>query len=162
MRTLRQEIARVKQLSARARDVVARQRELILRLEKDHHDTSVAEELLDTMIQTLRVCEDTESRFTDQLKAIAPEEWRLKYEKKLEAPAANRGNKLLNSLPSEDLILMQPFLERVALNLHSRLQIARRILDTVHFLESGMVSVIAVTGGGRSRTQVGWIGREGT
>ena len=152
MQELRQEIARAKKLSAKARDVVARQRELILRLEKDHHDTSVAEELLDTMIQTLRVCEDSESSLIDQLKTIAPEEWRLNYEKKLEAPAANRGNKLLSSLPTDDLTLMQPFLERVALSLRSRLQIARRIMDTVHFLESGMVSVIAVTGGGRSRT----------
>jgi CRP-like cAMP-binding protein len=43
----------------------------------------------------------------------------------------------------------------------SRLQVAGQISKTVHFPEDGMVSVVAVTGRGRNRTQVGLIGREG-
>jgi CRP-like cAMP-binding protein len=161
MRELRQKLARLKQRSAKARDAVARQRELILRLEEEQRHTSVAEDFLHAMTETLRVYEDAESCFIDELKLVAPEEWRLNYAEKLEAPPANKGNKLLSSLPFTDLTLMQPFLERVGLNSRSRLQITNRILKTVHFLESGMVSVVAVTGGGRSRTQVGLIGREG-
>src|SRR5262245_30354253 len=113
------------------------------------------------MIETQRVYEDAESSFVDELKSVAPEEWRANYAEKLEAPAANRGNKLLNSLPFADLTLMQPFLERVGLKSRSRLQVARQIVKTVHFPESGMVSVVAVTGRGRHRTQIGFIGQEG-
>jgi len=160
MQDLRQKLAKLKLHSARAQEAVARQRDLIRRLEEGRRDTSVAEELLDAMTETLRIFEDSQSSFIDELKLVAPEEWRLDYAE-IEAPAANQGNKLLNSLPFADLALMQPFLERVGLNFHSRLQITNRALKTVHFLENGMVSVIAVTGGGRRRTQVGLIGREG-
>ena len=139
-----QKLSRLKQRSAKARDAVARQRKLILRLEQKQRDTSVAEELLRAMVQTLRVYEDAESCFIDELKSVAPEEWRLNYEKKLQAPAANKGNKLLNSLAFADLALMQPFLERIGLNSHSRLQITNRVLKTVHFPESGMVSVVGL------------------
>src|SRR5262249_35840286 len=85
----------------------------------------------------------------------------LNYAEKFESPPANRGNKLLNSLPLSDLALMQPFLERVGLRFHSRLQMANRTMKTIHFPESGMISVVAITGGGRHQTQIGLIGREG-
>jgi len=143
MRDLREKLAGLKQRSAKARDAVGRQRELILRLEKEQRDTSVAEELLDAMTETLRVYDDAESCFIDELKSVASEEWRLNYAERLEAPAANKGNKLLNLLPFTDLTLMQPFLERVGLKCHSRLrlQVATRIMKTVHFPESGMISL---------------------
>jgi len=161
MQELKQRFATLKQRSAKARDALERQRELILHLETNHHDTSAAEELLRVMIGTLRVYEDAESCLIDELKLVAPEEWRLNYAEKLEPSATNRGNKLLNSLPLPDLTLIQPFLERVLMKFRSRLQVAGQISKTVHFLESGMVSVVAVTGRGRNRTQVGLIGREG-
>jgi hypothetical protein len=109
--------------------------------------------------ETQQLHEETERRLIEELKAVAPEEWRLNYAEKLEAPPSNKGNKLLNSLSLGDLALMQPFLERLGLKFRRRLQIANRI--TVHFPESGMISVVAVTGGGRNQTQIGLIGREG-
>jgi CRP-like cAMP-binding protein len=160
MDELRRKLARAKQHSAKARESVARQRALILRLENERRDTSSAEDILRTMIETQRLHEDGERRLIEELKSVAPEEWRLTYAERLEAPTANRGNALLNSLVLGDLNLMQPFLERVSLKFRSRLQMANRTMKTVHFPESGMISVIAVTGG-RHQTQIGLIGREG-
>src|SRR5262245_18615778 len=155
---LRRELARAKQRSGKARDAVARQREIILDLEKEWRDTFVVEDVLRTLIETQHLYDDAERRLIDELKKVAPEEW---HAEKLEAPPANKGNKLLNSLPLSDLALIQPFLERVGLKLHSRLQMANRTLKTIHFPESGIISVLAVTGGGRHKTQIGLIGREG-
>src|SRR5262249_47717493 len=115
----------------------------------------VAEDVLNTLIETQHLCEDAERRRIHELKSIAPEEWRLKYAEELKAPSANIGNKLLNSLPFTDLALMQPFLERIGLNFRSRLQMANRTIKTIHFPESGMISVVAVSGGGRHQTQIG-------
>src|SRR5262249_31931187 len=112
-------------------------------------------------IEAQHLYEDAEHRLIEELKAVAPEEWRLHYAEKLEAPRANKGNKLLNSLSFGDLTLMQPFLERVGLRFRSRLQMANRAMKAIHFPESGMISIVAVTGGGRHQTQIGLIGREG-
>ncbi len=161
MDQLRRQIARAKQRSAKARDSVAHQRALILDLEKDKHDTSVAEDVLNTLIETQHLCEDAERRLIHELRSVAPEEWRSKYAEELKAPPANIGNKLLNSLPFTDLALIQPFLERIGLGFRSRLQMANRTMKTIHFPESGMISVVAVSGGGRHQTQIGLIGREG-
>jgi CRP-like cAMP-binding protein len=161
MDKLRRQLARAKHHSAKGRETIARQRALILRLEKHGHDTSVAEEVLRTMLHTQDLQEDTERGLIEELKSVAPEEWRLHHAKKSEAPASNRGNKLLGSLSFGDLALMQPFLERVVLKFRYRLQMANRAMKMVYFPESGMISVVAVTGGGRNQTQVGLIGREG-
>jgi CRP-like cAMP-binding protein len=161
MDQLRRELARAKQRSAKARDSVRRQREIILGLEKDWRDTSVAEDVLRTLIETQHLYEDAERRLIEELKSVAPEEWRSSYTEKLRPPPANKGNKLLNSLPFSDLALMQPFLERVGLNCRSRLQMGNRTMKTIHFPESGMLSVVAVSGGGRHQVQIGLIGREG-
>jgi CRP-like cAMP-binding protein len=161
MDQLRRELARAKQRSSKARESVARERELILRLEKEGRNTSMAEDILRTLIETQHLYEDAEHRLIEELKSVAPEEWRLNYAQQLGAPPTNKGNKLLNSLPFNDLALIQPFLESVGLNLGSRLQIANRSMKTVHFPESGMISVVAVHGGGRHETQIGLIGREG-
>ena len=59
------------------------------------------------------------------------------------------------------LALIQPFLERVGLKFRSGLQMANRTMKTIHFPESGMISVMAVNGGGLHKTQIGLIGREG-
>ena len=161
MDQLRRQIARAKQRSAKARDSVAHQRALILDLEKDKRDTSVAEDVLRTLIETQHLCEDAERRLIHELRSVAPEEWRSKYAEELKAPPANIGNKLLNSLPFTDLALIQPFLERIGLSFRSRLQMGNRTMKTIYFPESGMISVVAVSGGGRHQTQIGLIGREG-
>jgi CRP-like cAMP-binding protein len=123
--------------------------------------TSVAEDVLRTLIETQHLYEDAEHCLIEELKAVAPEEWRSNYAEKIEAPPANKGNKLLNSLSLSDLALIQPFLKRVGLKFRSRLQMANRTMKTIHFPESGMISVMAVNGGGRYKTQIGLIGREG-
>jgi hypothetical protein len=110
MDQLRREIARAKQRSAKARDAVSRQRTLILDLEKERHDTSMAEDVLRTLIETQRLYEDAKRGLIEELKLVAPEEWRLSYAEKLQAPPRNKGNKLLNSLPFADFALSNPFL----------------------------------------------------
>jgi CRP-like cAMP-binding protein len=161
MNQIKQQLTRAKQDSAKARDAVAHQRAIIFHLEKERRDTSIAEDILRTLIETQHLYEDAEHRLIEERKSVAPEEWRLNYAQQLGAPPTNKGNKLLNSLPFNDLALIQPFLESVGLNLGSRLQIANRSMKTVHFPESGMISVVAVHGGGRHETQIGLIGREG-
>src|SRR5262249_992786 len=161
MDRLQRQLAKAKERSARARKSVARQRELVLHLEKNRRDASVAEDVLRTLIETQHLYEDAEQRLVAELKSVAPEEWRLKYAQKREVLPGNKGNKLLNSLPLSDLALMQPFLERGELRSRPRLQLANRTMATVHFPESGMISVRAVNGGGRYQTQIGLIGREG-
>ena len=87
MDQLRRELARAKQRSAKARDSVASQREIIHHLEKERRDTSMAEDVLRTLIETQHLYEDAEHRLIDELKSVAPEEWRLNYAEKLEAPS---------------------------------------------------------------------------
>ena len=161
MDQLRRELAKAKQRSAKARESVDRQRALILDFEKNRRDTSMAEDVLRTLIEAQHLYEDAERRLIEELKEVAPQEWRSNYAEKLEAPPTNKGNKLLNSLSLSDLALIQPFLERVGLKFRSRLQMANRTMKTIHFPESGMISVMAVNGGGRHKTQIGLIGREG-
>jgi len=161
MDQLKRELGRAKQRSAKARDSVDRQRELILDLENNRRDTSMAEDVLRTLIEAQHLYEDAERRLIEELKLVAPEEWRLNYAEKLEAPPANKGNTLLNSLSFSDFALIQPFLERVALKFRSRLQMPNRAMMAIHFPESGMISIFTVTGGGRHQTQIGLIGREG-
>ena len=158
MDQLRRELARAKQRFRESSGLCCPARALILDLEKRRRDTSVAEDVLQTLIETQHLYQDAEHRLIEELKKVAPEEWRLNCAEKLEAPPANRGNKLLNSLPLSDLALIQPFLERVGLKFHSRLQMANRTMKTIHFPESGMISVMAVNGGGRHKTQIGLIG----
>jgi hypothetical protein len=99
MDQLKRELARAKQRSSKARESVARERELILRLEKEGRNTSMAEDILRTLIETQHLYEDAERRLIEEFKAVAPEEWRLNYAQEHEAPPTNKGNKLLNSLP---------------------------------------------------------------
>ena len=62
MEQLRRELERAKQRTAKARNSVARERELILRLEKEARDTSMAEDILRTLIETQHLYEDAEGR----------------------------------------------------------------------------------------------------
>ncbi len=68
-------------------------------------------------------------------------------------------NRLLSHLSADDFALLEPDLKRVALPLRKRLEIPRRSIDQIYFLNSGFASVVADRGA--NRVEVGIIGREG-
>lgn len=70
-------------------------------------------------------------------------------------------NRVLRCLTNSDFALLQPFLEQVALTFRKRLQSCNRKIKAVYFPESGLSSVVAVSGGDRRQSEVGVIGREG-
>jgi CRP-like cAMP-binding protein len=70
-------------------------------------------------------------------------------------------NRILRSLPEQDLALLQPLASPINLNFRPRLQSANRRVKDVYFLDSGMASVVAVAQGSGSQTEVGLIGCEG-
>src|SRR5215212_707715 len=69
-------------------------------------------------------------------------------------------NRLLRALSSGDLNRLQPFLEPVALTLRDVLGEPNTPIEHVHFVEHGMVSVVAISKGNK-RVEVATIGREG-
>jgi CRP-like cAMP-binding protein len=157
---LRSYLSRAEQHVARGNELIARQRALILDLTEDGYATEIAESILQSLLETQRLQEESLARLMDELKAEAPEEWKARYAPVDPRHRLNEGNGLLNSLPIEDLTLLQPFLEGMKLRVRQRLQLANRKMKAVHFPESGMISVMAISGGGR-QTQIGFIGREG-
>ena len=160
---LKNYITRAERNAARGREIIARQRTLISEIEQDGHDTLSAESILRTLLQSQKMHEDALDRLVEALRAEFPEEWRARTKDDVAdvSPVSNEGNRLLNSLSFADLGKLQPFLERVKLRLRQRLQIANRKISDVHFLESGLVAVMAITGAGRCETQVALIGKEG-
>lgn len=54
------------------------------------------------------------------------------------------ANRLLASLPKNDLNLLTPHLVPVALAVRKSLETPNRRIDAVYFLESGFASVVAV------------------
>jgi CRP-like cAMP-binding protein len=75
-------------------------------------------------------------------------------------PAASHRNRLLRSLSSADLALLEPHLRPVILNLRHVLEKPNRRIDDVYFMDVGIASVVAVQDG-NSRVEVGLIGCEG-
>src|SRR5829696_223726 len=71
-----------------------------------------------------------------------------------------RRNRLLLALSPPDLSLLEPWLERVALPVGTRLVGPNTPIEHVYFLEEGIASVVATTPQGR-RIEAGIIGREG-
>ena len=69
-------------------------------------------------------------------------------------------NRLLAVLRPTDLALLQPHLQRVALDLKRDMERPNRRIRTVYFLETGIASVVAVQPD-ETRVEVGLIGREG-
>jgi CRP-like cAMP-binding protein len=69
-------------------------------------------------------------------------------------------NRILAGLPSEDFALLEPHLEPVDLPVKKRLEIAKRRIDQVYFIEAGFTSVVA-NGSNKPSIEVGIIGREG-
>jgi CRP-like cAMP-binding protein len=70
------------------------------------------------------------------------------------------GNRILARLSSADLGLLEPHLVPVDLPLRKNLEVPKRRIDKVYFIDSGFASVVANGHGDRS-IEVGLIGREG-
>lgn len=159
LESLRLYLDRAERHAAHGRQAIARQRSLISRLRKDGHDTQLAESILRTMVETQALHENSVFKLAQEFNGS-------RYAWSEPAPAvesarSNEGNHLLRSLPNEDLALIQPSLETVAFRFRQRLQSAHRPAHTVHFPDSGMVSVVTVSARGRHQTLAGLIGREG-
>jgi CRP-like cAMP-binding protein len=69
-------------------------------------------------------------------------------------------NRILASLKQEEFALLEPHLEPVDLPLRTNLEIRRKRIDAVYFMESGFASVVA-DGSSKPGIEVGIIGREG-
>jgi CRP-like cAMP-binding protein len=69
-------------------------------------------------------------------------------------------NGLLLALSPEDLLLLRPKLQLVDLHFNDSIYLAGNRVDAVHFVETGMVSLIATLEDG-SQVEVGIAGREG-
>jgi CRP-like cAMP-binding protein len=69
-------------------------------------------------------------------------------------------NRILASLPSDDLAFLRSLCERVTFNKRQTLQIPDRSIGSVYFPEQGFASVIAVSGK-RHSGEVAMIGHEG-
>jgi CRP-like cAMP-binding protein len=69
-------------------------------------------------------------------------------------------NRLLRALSSDDLSLLQPFLEPVTLNVGEVLVEPNSPIAHVHFIEQGIVSVVAISQGDK-RIEIATLGREG-
>jgi hypothetical protein len=67
-------------------------------------------------------------------------------------------NRILSRLSNADFRLLEPHLEAVDLPLRTMLSARNRRVENVHFLESGIASVVA---NGDMPIEVGLIGREG-
>jgi CRP-like cAMP-binding protein len=75
-------------------------------------------------------------------------------------PSSTSPNGILSRISAPDLALLTPHLKRVDLPLRKQLETRRKPIDYIYFLESGLASVVANGGAGRS-IEVGLIGREG-
>ena len=73
----------------------------------------------------------------------------------------NTSNILLAGLSAADKACIRPFLRRFDLAVRTTLEAQNMPVDTAHFVESGLVSMVASTTQDR-RVEVGIIGREGT
>jgi CRP-like cAMP-binding protein len=69
-------------------------------------------------------------------------------------------NRLLASLPPDDIALLQAALEPVPLKLRLQLEIPDRPIEHIYFIEEGFASTVAVQAHVK-RIEVGVIGREG-
>jgi CRP-like cAMP-binding protein len=77
-----------------------------------------------------------------------------------QASPSTSENRLLACLSAADRDLLAPRLKSVKLKLRQRLEMPRRRIRAVYFIDHGLASVVAI-GGDRRQTEVGIIGREG-
>lgn len=73
---------------------------------------------------------------------------------------SSAGNWLLHSVLPQDFALLAPELARIPLPVGLQLHEAHRAITRVYFPEDGLVSIVAVTPGGK-QCEVGIFGREG-
>jgi CRP-like cAMP-binding protein len=78
----------------------------------------------------------------------------------LNARHSTPRNRLLAGLLAADLALLQPLLELVDLETRQVLEVAHKAITHVHFVESGLVSVVGTTEPDH-RIEVGMVGLEG-
>jgi len=69
-------------------------------------------------------------------------------------------NRLLASLPADDIALLEAELEPVPLKLRAQLEISDRPIEHVYFIEEGLASTVAVQAHVK-RVEIGVVGREG-
>jgi CRP-like cAMP-binding protein len=79
---------------------------------------------------------------------------------KAASKTASTPNQLLASLPPADFNRIVTASERIELPRRTRLEQPQKRIEKVHFLESGVVSIVA-SGGVGTEVEVGIIGREG-
>lgn len=78
------------------------------------------------------------------------------------APHSNHSsNRLLACLPAGALNALQPHLFPIELNFRQRLEQPNRPVEAAVFMESGLASVVATSGGERRQAEVAIVGREG-
>ena len=70
------------------------------------------------------------------------------------------SNQILSRLSRQEFALLEPHLEAVDLPVRKTLEVRRRRIDQVYFIESGFASVVA-NGTSKPGIEVGIIGREG-
>lgn len=78
----------------------------------------------------------------------------------MNAPHSAPHNRLLAGLPAADFSLLQPSLELVDLAARQVLEVPGAPLTHVHFVESGLISVVGTTAPDH-RIEVGMVGHEG-
>ena len=76
-------------------------------------------------------------------------------------PQSDYRNRILSGLDAYDYSLIRPFLRPVALSLRQRLETPNKPVDTVYFIETGLVSIIAACRPGDKQAEVSLIGFEG-
>ncbi|MCJ2092298.1 Crp/Fnr family transcriptional regulator [Methylobacterium sp. J-072] len=77
----------------------------------------------------------------------------------LQLQQSDSRNRLLGALAPEDFTRLAPALERWPLHLHDTLIRAHEPLSHAYFVETGLVSLVAATEGGR--IEIGLVGQEG-
>jgi CRP-like cAMP-binding protein len=73
---------------------------------------------------------------------------------------SHSSNRLLAALSAEDFALLEPHLDRVALDLKQVIQLPNSAIEEVYFVESGIVSIVAASTGSPG-IEAGLVGREG-
>jgi CRP-like cAMP-binding protein len=71
------------------------------------------------------------------------------------------GNLILDSIPHDDIALLEKHLEPVALPVRKRLHSVERRITDVYFVSSGIVSVVGTNGRRGKPAEVGIVGSEG-
>jgi CRP-like cAMP-binding protein len=155
---LKQYLAKAQSHAVKGRETIDRQIALISRLRNDGHDTSMAESILRTMVETQRLHEDAVLKLSQEING----ESEIRLERKpADVAPTNEGNYLLRRLPDEDFALVQPLLQSVRYRFRERLHTANKKVNMVHFLDSGLVSIFAVSSHRRNQILIGLMGKEG-